>query len=144
MKKLTEVAIVISVFIPLLFMATYAFGAVVILNEKLQKGDRFGLTSVLGQVKNTGNDTISDIEIGLTGYDNDGNVIVFQTTFPESTTLPPNQTSAFYILEYTSKVEGMINYDLSLKWTNSSGQETFIGKARPLQNYNISLKYFED
>ncbi len=35
---------------------------VVLVSHKLKKGDRFGLTHLIGQVKNIGNDTIDNVE----------------------------------------------------------------------------------
>lgn len=104
---------------------------VVLLSHKLKKGDRFGLTHLIGQVKNAGNNTVENVQIGLTGYDKNGDVTMTKSAFTEPVIMQPNQKATFDTPSYTEEYDDVESYQLSMKW-NSNGTEHYMENATSL------------
>ena len=104
---------------------------VILLSHKLKKGDRFGLTHLIGQIKNVENNTVENVEIGLTGYDKNGDVTITKSAFTEPKIIKPNQRATFDNPSYTEDYKEVQSYQLSLKW-NSNGAEQYIENATSL------------
>jgi hypothetical protein len=104
---------------------------VILLSHKLKKGDRFGLTHLIGQIKNVGNNTVENVEIGLTGYDKNGDVTITKSAFTEPKIIKPNQRATFDNPSYTEDYKEVQSCQLSLKW-NSNGAEQYIENATSL------------
>jgi hypothetical protein len=90
---------------------------IVLLSQKLKKAS-FGLRHVIGQVKNIGPETADYVEVHLTTYNKDGEVIGTAFTFAEPSTLKSGQKSTFEISADTDNFKGMDHYELSLDWLN--------------------------
>ena len=104
---------------------------VILLSHKLKKGDRFGLTHLIGQIKNVENNTVENVEIGLTGYDKNGDVTITKSAFTEPKIIKPNQRATFDNPSFTEAYKEVQSYQLSLKW-NSNGAEQYIENATSL------------
>ena len=101
----------------------------VLLSHKLKKGDG-NYNDIIGQVKNTGSDTLEFVKIGVSIYDKNGDIVGTDSTYAESTTLEPNQKSAFDIFSSKDNFEGMDSYELSLSWQNSDGVDKYVDNAQ--------------
>jgi hypothetical protein len=88
---------------------------IVLLSQKMGKANSY-TKPVLGQVKNIGNATAEFIEIGLTAYNKDGEMIGTGTGYPAADTLKPGQKSTFEISLFKDDFKGMKTYELSLEW----------------------------
>lgn len=100
----------------------------VLLSQKMKKGIAT-LIEVVGQVKNIGNDTAQNVEIELTGYDKNGDVMGTENTFTTANIVKPNEKTSFKMLFYNENFEGMESYQLSLKWQDFNGIEQYVGNA---------------
>jgi hypothetical protein len=129
MNKYFEVGVIISFLFVILVGPKVAYSEVGVSSAKFKIEDRFGTAKVIGQVKNTGNDTVSAIEVGLTGYDKNGDVVMTATGIPVADSLAPNQKSSFETTKYKEDFEGMRSFELSLKWKASNGSEIYVDNA---------------
>ena len=75
---------------------------------------RFGLTHLTGQVKNIGNNTIGNVEIGLTGYHKNGDVTMTTSAFTEPKIIKPNQKATFDNASYIEGYKEVESYQLSM------------------------------
>ena len=88
---------------------------IVLLSQKLKKSS-FGYRDLIGQVKNIGNGSATSIEIGVTVYDKNGDVIGTDSGYAKADTLKPGQKSTFTIMAKSDNFKGMESYELSLEW----------------------------
>jgi hypothetical protein len=102
---------------------------IVLLSKKFAESDRFKTSKIVGEVKNIGNGSATSIEVIANLYDKNGDLLNTENTYTKADTLLPNQKSSFEILDYSEEFEGMDSYNLSLKWTNSSGLEEYVEDA---------------
>jgi hypothetical protein len=102
---------------------------VVLLSHRMKKGSG-DYNDIIGQVKNIGSDTVEFVKIGLTVYDNNGDVVGTDSTYADSATLKPNQKSSFDIISTKDNFSGMKNYELSLQWRDSNGEDQYIDNAQ--------------
>jgi preprotein translocase subunit YajC len=137
MKTLIEIVIIVAILSIALASLKMAYGQennstdIQLLSQKLKKGDRFGLTHFIGQVKNVGNNTIDNVEIGLTGYDKNGDVIYTKSAITEPVIINRNQKATFDTPAYTEDYKDVESYQLSIKW-NSNGTEHYMENATSL------------
>ena len=82
----------------------------IVLSKKFKDNDRFGLSIIIGEVENIGNNFATSIEIIATVYDKNGDLIKAENTFAKADTLLPNQKSPIEILAYADDFKGMESY----------------------------------
>jgi hypothetical protein len=97
----------------------------VLVSHKLKKGDG-NYNDIIGEVKNMGSGTLEFIKIGVSVYDMNGALVGTDSTYAESSTLEPNQKSAFDIFSSKDNFEGMDSYELSLSWRTSDGIDKYV------------------
>jgi hypothetical protein len=101
----------------------------VLLSHRMKKGSG-DYNDIIGQVKNIGSDTVEFVKIGLTIYDKNSDVIGTDSTYADSTTLKPNQKSSFDIFSSKDNFIGMKNYELTLQWRDSNGDDQYVDNAQ--------------
>ncbi len=77
-------------------------------------------------MKNLGSDTVESVKIGLTVYDKNGDVVETDSVNAASATLKPNQKSSFDIFSSNDNFIDVKNYELSLQWRDSDGEDQYI------------------
>jgi len=102
---------------------------IVLLSQKLKKAS-LGFRNLVGQVKNIGNDTAQFVQITVTTYDKDGNVLGTDFGYASATTLKPNQKSTFELIADNENFKGMDNYEISLQWRNPDFSEGYVENAQ--------------
>ena len=102
---------------------------VILLSQKLKKGSG-GYNDIIGQVKNIDTTTVDYVKIGLTTYDENGDVIGTDSAYAESTTLKPKQKSTFDIFTPKDSFDGMKDYELSLYWQDILGNDHYVENAQ--------------
>lgn len=94
---------------------------------------------MVGQVKNIGIDTAESVQILLSVYDKNGNIIGTDNAYSNTFTLDPEQKSTFKFISSKDNFEGMKYYILSLQWSNSDGSLGYVENA---QIYKDTLPKF--
>ena len=89
-----------------------------------------GYNDIIGQVKNIVSDTVEFVKIGLTVYDENGDVIGTDFTYSSPDTLKPSQKASFDLLSEKDNFKGMKNYELSLQWRDADGTDQYIENAQ--------------
>ncbi len=102
---------------------------VILTSQKLKKGSG-DYNDIVGQVKNIGRDDVDFVKIGLTVYDENGDVIGTDSVYADATTLKPNQKSSFDIFSSKDNFKGMKNYELSLQWKDILGNDEYVENAQ--------------
>jgi hypothetical protein len=102
---------------------------IALLSQKLKKSS-FGYRPLVGQVKNIGNDTAQFVQIVVTTYDKNGDVIGTANGFATATSLKPNQKSAFQLSSQNQNFKGMDHYEISLQWRNPDFSEGYVENAK--------------
>jgi hypothetical protein len=109
---------------------------IVLMSQKFKKA-KFGITHVVGQVKNTGNDTARYVRIDLTTFDKNGDVLGTDYTYVTADTLKPNQKSSFDLSSTQDNFKGMKYYELSLQWQDSDGTDQYVENAHIVKDQDI-------
>jgi len=103
--------------------------SIVLLSQRLKQGSG-GYNDIIGQVKNIVSDTVEFVKIGLTVYDENGDVIGTDFTYSSPDTLKPSQKASFDLLSEKDNFKGMKNYELSLQWRDADGTDQYIENAQ--------------
>jgi hypothetical protein len=102
---------------------------VVLLSQKLKKGGG-DFDRIVSEVKNVGDDEVEFLKVGLTTYDNNGDVLGTDSTYATSNKLKPNQKSSFDLLSSKDNFEEMKSYQLSLQWQDVTGEDQYVENAQ--------------
>lgn len=114
---------------PSIATADYRASDVVLLSQRLKTGDG-AYDNIVGEVKNIGNETAKSVRIGLTAYDDSGDVIGTDSTYSTADTLNSGQKSSFNLLSSKDNFDGMKYYELSLQWQGSDGTKEYVDNAQ--------------
>ena len=108
---------------------------IILLSQKFNEGGKYGYDKILGQVKNVGNTSAYDVDIGATVFDKNGDVIATKTGHPEADVLKSGQKSTFDITFLSfENVDEMESYELSLQWGGSNYDST----PQYVENVNVT------
>ena len=109
----------------------YADLQIVLLSEKLNEGDRFGLVRLVGEVKNIGNENASSIFISLNVLDKNGDWIGSKSGYPARDIFRtrPNICIRNTCIQRRFQRNG-VSSELSLLWNNPDNGPGYVGRAQ--------------
>src|SRR5918995_6872083 len=107
---------------------------IILTSQNFKKGDT---PQIVGQVKNVGNATATDIRIAYTYYDQNNDVLGSENIYLDISKLIAGQQTSFsnYITDELV-LDRMTHYQLGLTWYDPDGSEVYVEDAQIIKEGN--------